>query len=204
MTATYHHGDLRSALLRAVEVLVAEKGAREFSLREAARRAGVSHSAPSHHFGDKEGLLAAFAAEGFLGLTAAFGEVPVGSDPLDDLRRCGRTYVEFCIAHPAHFDVMFRCGLDKAETDELAGAGLAAFQALLDRIERAQSAGHGTHLATEELAVYFWSGVHGLASLVIDGTFGTVLGDSVSLDTAIGRLADLQVLGLVHAAELDG
>ena len=89
----YHHGDLRNSLLRAVEDIILEKSVAELSLREAARRAGVSHSAPAHHFGDKNGLLAAFAEEGFVGLAAemqraaARAEAPDAHGQMDGIGR---------------------------------------------------------------------------------------------------------------------
>ena len=71
MSTTYHHGDLPAALRAATAQLVAEKGPSGFSLREVARRAGVSHAAPAHHFGDAEGMLTSVAAEGFATLADA-------------------------------------------------------------------------------------------------------------------------------------
>ena len=88
---TYHHGDLRHALIEATESLLAEKGPEGFSLREVARRAGVSAAAPAHHFGDASGLLTAVATVGFDGLAAALreGEARGGRDPRRRLREQG-------------------------------------------------------------------------------------------------------------------
>jgi len=99
---TYHHGDLRAALLAAAREIVEEEGADAFTLREAARRAGVSHGAPSHHFGDKTGLLTELAIES---LTERVDRVEAakaaaGSDPVEQLKACGLAHIAYHIAHP--------------------------------------------------------------------------------------------------------
>src|SRR5215472_6287822 len=107
----YHHGDLPTALLAAVESAVADHGVSGLSLRDVARRAGVSHSAPAHHFGSKAGLLTAFATQGYLWLSeTVLAELAAmrPADPAAELATAGRGYVRFAIAHPAHFEVMFR------------------------------------------------------------------------------------------------
>ena len=109
----YHHGDLRHALIEATESLLAERGPESFSLREVARRAGVSPAAPAHHFGDASGLLTAVAALGFDALAQALraAETRGGRDPLKRLREQGVGYVEFATRHPARFRLMFREGV---------------------------------------------------------------------------------------------
>ena len=97
----YHHGDLRRVLLDAAVAAIAERGAAALSLRDLARRAGVSHAAPTHHFRDKAGLLTAVAAEGFALLGTALAEA-------DDFAATGVAYVRFATTHPGHFAVMFR------------------------------------------------------------------------------------------------
>ena len=91
----YHHGALREALIDATESLLAEKGPESFSLREVARRAGVSPAAPAHHFGDASGLLTVVATLGFEGLAAALREAEArgGRDPRARLREQGAAYV---------------------------------------------------------------------------------------------------------------
>src|SRR3974377_2347881 len=100
----YHHGDLRAALLEAAAEEIGAVGVAQLSLRARARRAGVSHAAPAHHFGDKTGLLTALAAEGFRILHRHTS--PTLGRP-DALVRAGEQYVAFALAHPAHFSVMF-------------------------------------------------------------------------------------------------
>ncbi len=99
---TYHHGDLRAALLAAARAMVEEQGADAFTLREAARRAGVSHGAPAHHFGDKTGLLTALAAEVMRERVEQVESAKrtAGPDPLDQIKACGMAHIDFLISHP--------------------------------------------------------------------------------------------------------
>jgi AcrR family transcriptional regulator len=99
---TYHHGDLKVALLAAAREIVEEQGADAFTLREAARRAGVSHGAPAHHFGDKTGLLTELAAQvlGERVEQAEAAKLAAGPDPLDQLKACGMAHIDFLISHP--------------------------------------------------------------------------------------------------------
>ncbi|HSE40939.1 MAG TPA: TetR/AcrR family transcriptional regulator, partial [Acidobacteriota bacterium] len=116
-TKTYHHGDLKNALVETAAKLVAEHGAGSVSLREVARAAGVSHAAPYHHFKDKNGLLAAVAEEGFRRFDTyqerALRAAP--SEPSERLRALGRAYVRFALSNPHFFRVMFRDDLIKSE-----------------------------------------------------------------------------------------
>ena len=105
---SYHHGNLKQALLEASLDLIRKAGPGAFTLREVARRAGVSHNAPYRHFRDKEELLAALAAEGFDRLTAAMTKAAESaSGALERFRSSGRGYVEFALRYPQHFAVMF-------------------------------------------------------------------------------------------------
>jgi AcrR family transcriptional regulator len=99
---TYHHGDLRAALLAAARNIVEEQGADAFTLREAARRAGVSHGAPAHHFGDKTGLLTELAAQ-VMRERVEQGEaarLAAGADPMDQLKASGMAHIAFLMSHP--------------------------------------------------------------------------------------------------------
>src|ERR1700686_452365 len=104
----YHHGNLREALLQGAVRVIAESGPAAFTLREVARRTGVSHNAPYRHFRDKDALLAAVATEGFRKLTQAMraaGAQPANA--LDKLKQSGLAYVHFAVRNPEHFTVMF-------------------------------------------------------------------------------------------------
>lgn len=176
----YHHGNLANALLEAVAGIVSEKGVSGVSLREAARRAGVSHSAPAHHFGDKEGLLSALAEQGFGYLaTAMVAAVAAaqGKSDLDQMKAMGKAYVTFAASYPAHFDVMFRSGLDKSMHNTLHNAAQATFMVLHSKATDLVDKGRFPGVDPRDLSVFFWSLVHGLASLWVDGSLPQVLAD---------------------------
>ena len=117
---SYHHGDLHRALIAAAADLLSERGAGGFSLREVARRAGVSHAAPAHHFGDTTGLLTAVAAEGFQHLhTAMTDAMERVSDPIDQLAAIARAYVEIALAYPGHSSLMGRHDLVSPDSQSL-------------------------------------------------------------------------------------
>lgn len=141
---TYHHGDLRAAVLSAAWKMIEKEGLAGLSVREAARRAGVSHNAPYRHFADREALLAALVSEGFEQLNAAL-ENRAG-------RELGEAYVAFALEHPQRFRTMFSA--------ERANADL-----------HARFAGSFAHLGAEAAAAgaAAWSLVHGLALLILEG-----------------------------------
>jgi AcrR family transcriptional regulator len=165
---SYHHGDLRAALLDAAARWLDERGEQALTLRELAREAGVSHAAPYHHFAGREELLAGVAERAFdrLGdaLVAAAAAAP---DPARALPDIGEAYVRAALAHPAQFRLMFGPMLArKAEHPEFQRAAERAFTVLLQA---------ATAFAPErglELALTGWSLSHGAASLAIDGAFG--------------------------------
>ncbi len=168
----YHHGDLPAALLKAVESAVAEHGVSGVSLRDVARRAGVSHGAPAHHFGSKAGLLTAFATAGYeLLASSVLTEVAVArpADGPSELAAIGRGYVSFAIGHPAHFEVMFRLDVLYPEDPEFVAASEAADGLLTATIERCRAAGRLHGRSAEVVAVSAWSMVHGLAALWLSG-----------------------------------
>src|SRR5437016_3945264 len=104
----YHHGNLREVLLDAAIGLISEVGPGGFTLREVARRAGVSHNAPYRHFRDRDELIATVATQGFRELTESMlRAAKAGSDPLDRLKLAGLGYVGFALRRPEHFAVMF-------------------------------------------------------------------------------------------------
>jgi AcrR family transcriptional regulator len=141
---TYHHGDLRSAVLAAAWKMVEKEGLTGVSVREAARRAGVSHNAPYRHFANREALLAALVAQGFEQLHAALKN-RAG-------RELGEAYVGFALEHPQRFRLMFSRARANADL-------------------QARFADSFAHLGAEAAAAgaAAWSLVHGLASLVLEG-----------------------------------
>lgn len=185
----YHHGDLRAALLTAAGDLLAERGPDGFSLRDCARRAGVSHAAPAYHFGDLRGLLTAVATEGFTHLAASLRAArlrhPSSAD--EAMLATGIAYVEQAVRAPGPFRVMFRPTLLDGTNPHLQSAGNAAWAELAACLPSAQpgtedsrcgnasspppaqtaEAAYSTALPPQALLA--WSVVHGLASLILDG-----------------------------------
>ena len=173
----YHHGDLRRALLDAALQLVAERGIHNFTLREVARQAGVSHNAPYHHFADKAELVAALTVEGFkaleLAVRSTYEQTP--GTPLERTLAIGNTYVRFALENPAKFSLMFRPELHQSShgkceyNDAVKSAADATVQVLLDGIAASQQAGLlRTDLSLDTLALTFSSTMHGLTMLLID------------------------------------
>src|SRR5687767_1521077 len=154
--STYHHGALRAALLEAAGEILETDGAGALSLREAARRAGVSHNAPYRHFPDRDSLLAALAAEGHSLLKHEVDKRPEGDT--------GMAYVEFALRHPQRFRLMFG-GLLRIEAyPELRAQAEGSYASL----QRAfADLGEDSRFA----AAAAWSLVHGLAHLLLDGHF---------------------------------
>ncbi|MEQ8456356.1 MAG: TetR/AcrR family transcriptional regulator [Sandaracinaceae bacterium] len=164
----YHHGDLRAALLEVAVTVIAERGLHGLSLRECARRLGVSHAAPYRHFADKSALLVALAGEGFRRLAESGREAMAGvADPHDRLRAYGVAYVRFAFEHPQHHRVMFGAEFDHGAVppeDELAGND--AFELLRATAAEATGLSGGEEMPA---TLAFWSLAHGLSMLLIDG-----------------------------------
>lgn len=136
-TDRYHHGDLPNALRRAAVDVIGERGVAGFSLREVARRAGVSHTAPAHHFGDVRGLLTSVAAEGFQTLeTVTAAAAAEHDDPIEQLMAIGEAYVALARSHSAHCAVMFREDLVDPDDGSLRTCGLNAYGVLERTVQR--------------------------------------------------------------------
>lgn len=163
--SSYHHGDLRRAIIDAALESIAESGPAALSLRELARRAGVSHAAPAHHFGDKAGLLTAVAVQGFELLADALAEAQQQSR---NFLAVGVAYVGFAVGHPAHFDVMFRPELYNAQDPGILAAKARAGEALYGGA--AAFADPESAAGTQEAALAAWSLVHGFATLWLSGS----------------------------------
>lgn len=190
--AAYHHGDLRRTLLAAAVELIAEQGIASVSLRELARRSGVSHAAPTHHFADKAGLFTAIAIEGHRMLADSFtvetrtecgrdADRAVGTagkpdaqqdrDHLILLRELGVRYVRFALDHSAHFDVMFRPDLYRADDPVLLEARARTAALLHDAVP-----GGLQGPRTRSYGLAAWSAAHGFATLWRDGSLAPVVG----------------------------
>lgn len=173
----YHHRDLPAVVIAHALETIAESGPDALSMRDLARRAGVSHGAPMHHFGDKRGLLTAIATQGFETLTGALEKTRAEGQGFVEL---GVTYVTFALQHPAHFQVMFRPDLLDYENAELRAAGSAAKQILQSGRTRSDELVTGSTAA--------WSLVHGFATLWLAGNFDGDFDDPVAMSRQIARL----------------
>jgi AcrR family transcriptional regulator len=170
----YHHGDLRRALLDATLRLVEQKGPQGFTLRAAARAAGVSPGAPYHHFEDKDALLAAVAEEGFELFAGALRTAADGAavSPRMRAQNVGVAYVLFAVEHPTRFRVMVGYGVQgRMNQGGLAGAALSAYQLVRDVLVDGVKMKEGTAMGESEV-LGWWAVVHGLAFLAIDGHLG--------------------------------
>jgi AcrR family transcriptional regulator len=171
-TRPYHHGDLRRTILDAAVATIAESGPAAVSLRALARRAGVSHAAPAHHFGDKAGLLTALAAEGYEQLAEALTEA---QERTGEFLEVGVTYVRFAIENRAHFEVMYRPDLYHPDDLAVRDARARAGRALYAGVATVQS--RPADVDTRVAGVAAWSLVHGFASLWLHGSLPAELRD---------------------------
>lgn len=171
-TRAYHHGALREALIDAAQAILDERGVDGFSLREAARRAGVSAAAPGHHFGDARGLLTAVATRAFRDFGDALAAADVGSDRNARLRSLGRAYVRFALANRARFQLMWRKAILDHEDAAFCAVAERAFQ-LLDGVARGGTTPKPGDLALLAPSIAAWSIVHGFVELALNGAFGT-------------------------------
>ena len=171
----YHHGALRPALLKAAMEVLEERGLDGFSLRETARRAGVSPAAPAHHFGDTPGLLTAIATASFLSLAERIeaADAAAGPDRAARVRAQCYAYVSYALGNRARYDLMWRPTLFNAKEPEHVAASLRAFLSL-DRAVRGSTAIEESNPGSIEAAqsIACWALLHGFARLTIDGMFG--------------------------------
>ncbi|MGW4703217.1 TetR/AcrR family transcriptional regulator [Streptomyces sp. NPDC004285] len=163
--STYHHGELRGAVLAAALDVIAAEGPGALSLRDLARRAGVSHAAPAHHFKDRTGLLTAIATEGYELLAAALAGTP-------GLRERGVRYVRFAVDHPAHFQVMFQPELLRADDPDLLAAKERASAELRTGVADLSDAPD-----TRTAGIAAWSLAHGFATLLLTRNVQGAVGD---------------------------
>lgn len=174
----YHHGDLRTALLEAAEAELVEKGVDAFSLRGAAKRAGVSHAAPAHHFKDTNALLDALAAAGFSRLAAAMKDeqADAGGGKNGQLVAAGIGYVRFALGNPELLQLMFGTSRHKGDDPELQRNSEAAFSVLVNGVGSVRGRDAFKGEAGWRDVAACWSMVHGYAQLAIAGKMAFVTG----------------------------
>lgn len=180
--APYHHGNLRKALLDAALAAVREAGITELSLRDVARRAGVSHAAPAHHFKDKAGLLTALATEGFERFAQAQRDARErGTNPVERFSWTGWAYVMFADQNREYFEIMFRPELLNGDDEAYRAAANAAHQVLLETM-RPVSAGFTEEQLLQQ-STSAWALAHGLSRLWLDGNL-TAFAGLTDIDSA--------------------
>ncbi len=194
----YHHGNLPDSLRAATAELIAEKGPSGFSLREVARRAGVSHAAPAHHFGDTEGLLTSLAAEGYSTLADALEEALQSSDdPYECLLAGGRAYVNTALENPGHFAVMVVndqvCNTDGEFLTE-SMRSYEALQAMIIKIRDQLN----PELDVDAACTFCWASIQGLVQLsgLLDKVADDMGTTKASLDESIESFTHLMINGM--------
>lgn len=166
----YHHDNLRNTLLDQAIRLIGEVGPVALTLREIARRAGVSHNAPYRHFRDRDDLLAAVAAQGYRELTEAMlAAAKRESHPVERLKSAGLAYVSFALRRPEHFTVIFDAPVPKHAHPGTTAAAERAFSTLQALVKACQDAGQLPAIDSLQLALLAWTMVHGIAKLAITG-----------------------------------
>lgn len=169
---TYHHGDLRNALVGAAIEVISSGGPELITLREVSRRVGVNHRAVYRHFKDLTALLAAVAEQGYRALidsvTEALASVPSRAKATRRLEALGVAYIRFAVAHPSHYRIMFGRRLNEdGRFPELEHVVMRAFDVLVTEIGRGQAEGTLATGSLREAAFSFWSLAHGFASLAL-------------------------------------
>ena len=188
--------DTREILLRAAVEIAEADGVGAIGLREAARRAGVTHGAPYRHFENQQALVAAVAEQGFRELMAEVqaAQAAAGADVLARFHALGVAYLHFALAHPGHFRVMF--GAEAAAQSSVRSAEAAVFALAVNEIASAQRQGLIAPGDPQELALLAWSTGHGLAVLMIDGLVQWVGLDTSAPERLARRITALMFNGL--------
>ncbi|CAN5873100.1 TetR/AcrR family transcriptional regulator [soil metagenome] len=170
---TYHHGDLRRALIEEAGKVLESEGAAAISLRRLARSLGVSHAAPGHHFSDRGELLAELAAVGYAGLADALEEAMKSTDPEEWLNATGRVYIRFGMANPERYRMMFDSQLMGEDCPTgLRSESSRAYLALLRASYRGLPDVDPAEYRVGIIELFAWSLVHGAVMLWLDGQLG--------------------------------
>jgi AcrR family transcriptional regulator len=185
----YHHGNLKAALLKAAFQLVGKIGSEALTLREVARRAGVSHNAPYRHFKSKEDLVAALATEAFRQLHQSLKDAMASNEPMGRLGAAARAYLRFGLANRARFHVMFHSAFDRGSYPEY----VAAYRDILSLLSEMMHA--RDELDPKKIAIgeeLIWASIHGITELGIAQRlrYGKV--------EELEELVDVAVASLLH------
>src|SRR6266481_1336627 len=173
----YHHGALRDALLNAAERVLERDGLAGLTLRAVAREAGVSHAAPTHHFGDLTGLVSELAAIGFRQFNTAMAAAgaAAGSMPMEKALARAKAYVAYAQAHPGMYGLMFRTerlDMKRPSLHEAAEASFAGLAGAIGASRHEQISEQSLSLDQAAAIARAWSLVHGFTMLLLDGRLG--------------------------------
>ena len=192
-TDSYHHGDLRAALIAEAATMIADGGVASVTMREIGRRLGVSRAAPYRHFTDKDALLVAVAATGFERLNDRLRSTDTRSKRpgIGQFRRMGEAYVRFALENPAHYRLMYgREALTRHELPELRDAANELFEQLVGVFKAHQRNGGIKRQDPRAQAYVAWSAMHGLASLLIEGQIQAGVDVDALIRQSTGTLLD--------------
>lgn len=184
----YHHGDLRSALVKAARELLYETDSNKLSLRAVARHADVSHAAAYHHFENKTSLIAAIATEAFNELNLKRDEIfhQKKSSNLDRFRKMGIAYVEFALENPQEFRLMFLPEFRREDVlTDVEQAGRQGHVQMIELVKALQEEGSIIEGNPESIVISIWSMFHGLATLMLDGPLYRNARTQKGIDTLI-------------------
>jgi AcrR family transcriptional regulator len=185
---TYHHGDLKNALIKAGVEILSKEGIEGLSLRKVAQRAGVSHNAPYSHFPDKQSLIAAISTEGFKGLYAELDAAVTSNpnDPKKQLQDGVLAYAQFAMDHTDTFKIMFSGILEKEkEYPAFVEISQKTFQRVVDIVQACQNAGILHSKQPELVAIAVWGQVHGIVSLALEGQISHTVLDQHSVQDVV-------------------
>jgi AcrR family transcriptional regulator len=191
---SYHHGDLRAALVTAAAELVTCCGPAAVSLREVARIVGVSHNAPYRHFPTRQALLAAVAAYGFELLHQEMKGSTLSPDPSVHLTQIGRAYVSFALRHRGVYQLMFSDEIQKSEHPELGAIAGQAFEALQQHVLELNP-----NLNGPGATITVWGLVHGIAHLILDNQLKHYDAEDPQHTELVDFATRILVAGLIHA-----
>ncbi len=181
----YHHGDLRTALLASALTIIEDTGPQGLTIREVARRAGVSHAAPYRHFEDKDDLILAVVEQGFdlMYETMQQAKRDAGNDPLDQFAASGMAYFDFAMEYPAYYRVMFSGDLISSSGQEsLQHTSTSSFEQMMDDIRMCQQLGVVKAGDPMLQAIFIVSTVHGFVSLANDNRISNLVNDKYTMD----------------------
>ena len=200
----YHHGDLKRALIDEALKLIDEEGLAGVSTRALARRLGVSHAAPGHHFADREALLTEVASEGFRMFADALERAAAGeTEPSEQFVALGRAYLRFAADHPSYLRVMFGRGLPEGycPPERYRHESERAYAVLTTVTHDLTLALGGDPAPLDELAFGAWALVHGMAMLWIDGATRPAISTPAELEDTGARIVRRAILGIVPRSD---